>query len=400
MVAQAVALIIYPILTRLFSADDFGLFNLFLSIGGILVLLATAQYEYSIPLPRSHRQASWCLQSALPWLCIVVAVCVAVLPFSKGVATIFDAPRLADVLWLLPIYVAAISLWELLRFWAVRWQRFDRISTYQVDQAVLNAGMKVGAGYVGMGSGLIYASVLAPLMALLITMARLPRRLLGPLFRVERRGVRAAMRRYLNFPVFSLPRTLIDNLSGNLPLLVMAPAFGLSTVGFVGMALTLSFRPINIICNSLNQVFYQRTSLLVQQRKPAAYLCRQYVIWAAAVAVPGFAALYFVLPWLCGWLLGDEWTTTGHFIRIMLPWLFMILIDNAINFIPDIFDCQRGTLVFAIVCVSLQVVALFVGVALGSPMLTVGLYFSIAAVNMLVKLFWYRSILKRYESSL
>ena len=400
MVAQAVALIIYPILTRLFSADDFGLFNLFLSIGGILVLLATAQYEYSIPLPRSHRQASWCLQSALPWLCIVVVVCVAVLPFSKGVATIFDAPRLADVLWLMPIYVAAISLWELLRFWAVRWQRFDRVSTYQVDQAVLNAGMKVGAGYVGMGSGLIYASVLAPLMALLITMARLPRRLLGPLFRVERRGVRAAMRRYRNFPFFSLPRTLIDNLSGNLPLLVMAPAFGLSTVGFVGMALTLSFRPINIICNSLNQVFYQRTSLLVQQRKPAAYLCRQYVIWAAAVAVPGFAALYFVLPWLCGWLLGDEWTTTGHFIRIMLPWLFMILIDNAINFIPDIFDRQRGTLVFAIVCVSLQVVALFVGVALGSPMLTVGLYFSIAAVNMLVKLFWYRSILKRYESSL
>ncbi|MBQ4376066.1 MAG: oligosaccharide flippase family protein [Bacteroidales bacterium] len=398
--AQAVALIIYPILTRLFSADDFGLFNLFLSIGGILVLLATAQYEYSIPLPRSHRQASWCLQSALPWLCIVVAVCVAVLPFSKGVATIFDAPRLADVLWLLPIYVAAISLWELLRFWAVRWQRFDRVSTYQVDQAVLNAGMKVGAGYVGMGSGLIYASVLAPLMALLITMARLPRRLLGPLFHVERRGVRAAMRRYRNFPFFSLPRTLIDNLSGNLPLLVMAPAFGLSTVGFVGMALTLSFRPINIICNSLNQVFYQRTSLLVQQRKPLAYLCRQYVIWAAAVAVPGFAALYFVLPWLCGWLLGDEWTTTGHFIRIMLPWLFMILIDNAINFIPDIFDRQRGTLVFAIVCVSLQVVALFVGVALGSPMLTVGLYFSIAAVNMLVKLFWYRSILKRYESSL
>lgn len=400
MVAQVVALIIYPILTRLFSADDFGLFNLFLSIGGILVLLATAQYEYSIPLPRSHRQASWCLQSALPWLCIVVAVCVAVLPFSKGVATIFDAPRLADVLWLMPIYVAAISLWELLRFWAVRWQRFDRVSTYQVDQAVLNAGMKVGAGYVGMGSGLIYASVLAPLMALLITMARLPRRLLGPLFRVERRGVCAAMRRYRNFPFFSLPRTLIDNLSGNLPLLVMAPAFGLSTVGFVGMALTLSFRPINIICNSLNQVFYQRTSLLVQQRKPAAYLCRQYVIWAAAVAVPGFAALYFVLPWLCGWLLGDEWTTTGHFIRIMLPWLFMILIDNAINFIPDIFDRQRGTLVFAIVCVSLQVVALFVGVALGSPMLTVGLYFSIAAVNMLVKLFWYRSILKRYESSL
>lgn len=398
--AQAVALLIYPLLTRLFSTDDFGLFNLFLTIGGILALFATAQYEYAVPLPRSHRQAAWCVHSALPWLCIVLALCVLALPFADGVASLFDAPRLADVLWLMPFYVAGLSLWALMRFWLVRQRRFDRVSTYQVDQSLLNAGMKVGSGYVHFGLGLVYASVIAPLLSLAITMARLPRRMLAPLFSVERRGVRYAMRRYRNFPFFSLPKSLIGNLAGNLPLLVMSPAFGLSTVGLLGMALTLSFSPINIICVSLSQVFYQRTSLLVQQRRPAAYICRQYVIWAAAVALPCFAALYFVLPWLCGWLLGSEWTEVGHYIRVMLPWLFMVLIDNAINFIPDIFDRQRGSLVFVVACVALQVVALFVGVALGSPILTVGLFFFIAAVTILVKLFWYRSILKRYERSL
>lgn len=42
-VAQAIGLLVYPILTRLYSPDDFGLFNLFLSIGGILVLCSTAE---------------------------------------------------------------------------------------------------------------------------------------------------------------------------------------------------------------------------------------------------------------------------------------------------------------------------------------------------------------------
>ena len=34
-VAQAIGLLVYPVLTRLYAPDDFGLLNLFLSIGGI-----------------------------------------------------------------------------------------------------------------------------------------------------------------------------------------------------------------------------------------------------------------------------------------------------------------------------------------------------------------------------
>ncbi|MGN1239473.1 MAG: oligosaccharide flippase family protein, partial [Paludibacteraceae bacterium] len=50
-IAQAIGLLVYPILTRLYSPEDFGLLNLFLSIGGVLVLLSTAEYQYAIVLP-------------------------------------------------------------------------------------------------------------------------------------------------------------------------------------------------------------------------------------------------------------------------------------------------------------------------------------------------------------
>ena len=34
-IAQAVGLLVYPILTRMYAPEDFGLLNLFMSIGGI-----------------------------------------------------------------------------------------------------------------------------------------------------------------------------------------------------------------------------------------------------------------------------------------------------------------------------------------------------------------------------
>ena len=39
--AQVLGFLVYPILTRLYAPEDFGLLNLFVNIGNILVLLAT-----------------------------------------------------------------------------------------------------------------------------------------------------------------------------------------------------------------------------------------------------------------------------------------------------------------------------------------------------------------------
>ena len=56
-IAQALGLLIYPILTRLYSPDDFGLLSLFMSIGGILVLLATWEWYNAIVLPKKEEEA-------------------------------------------------------------------------------------------------------------------------------------------------------------------------------------------------------------------------------------------------------------------------------------------------------------------------------------------------------
>ena len=399
-VAQAVALAVYPLLSRLYTADDFGVFNIFLTISGILVLLATMQYEYAVVLPHSHRQGAWVAQAVLVATAAVVAATAASIPFASGIEHLLDADGLARLWWLMPLYVAVMASWALCNFWLLRHDRFDRAASYQVDQSLLNATTKAVAGKMSIGGGLIYGSVLAPALALSITLLRTPRALWRKLCHIEWRGMRAAAHRYRNFPRFTLPKALTDSLASNLPLLILAPAFDLATVGFVGMAFTLAHRPINIICSSVNKALYQQAAQHVQCRKPIRHSIARYAVGGLLIAMPLFVLLYFALPWLCSWMLGAPWAATADYIRLMLPWLLMVLVSNGINFIPDLFDRQRGLFLFSLARLVLQAAALAIGISLHSPLLAMGLFFAVAAMLLVAQTVWFFALIKNYEQRL
>ena len=75
--AQVIGLIVYPILTRIYSPEDFGLLNLFLSIGGVLAILSTAEYYYAIVLPKEEQEAENVFGVGVLWL--ILKLCIHVL---------------------------------------------------------------------------------------------------------------------------------------------------------------------------------------------------------------------------------------------------------------------------------------------------------------------------------
>ena len=399
-VAQAIGLLIYPLLTRLFTAEDFGLFNLFFSIAGILILFATGQYEYAIVLPRSERQGAWALHCGLTCTAAVVTLCVVALPFGSAIGHLFGSEQLNGILWLMPLYVALMAVWTLINYWLTRQRQFQRIAEFQVGQSVLNAATKVLLGKVRLASGLILGSVIGPLTSLVVTILRTPRRLFTPLKQWSRRGRRAAAHRYRNFPIYVLPKSVAENFAGNLPFFLLSPAFGLEMVGFFGMALTLAYRPLQMIAVSVNQVLFQRSAECVQKGTRLMPLIHRWLLSAAGVAVPVLAVLWLVLPQLCAWLLGTEWVETGNYIRLMLPWLLFVLLVVSINFIPDLFGKQRGMLIILVIRLILQTAGLIVGIALDSSMLAVGLFFAVGLAALVAQLVWFLSLINRYESKL
>lgn len=399
-IVQIIGLLVYPILTRLYSPENFGLINLFLSISGILSLIATAEFQYAVLLPESEGKAISCFHLGCFSTVMVFVVLVCTIPFSHTIAGWFNAPDLADWYWGIPIFVVLSSIWILVNYWYTRQKQFGQICRYQITQCLTNAGAKCGFGALGfINGGLIISALISPCIALGISIVTTFKSYIKPLFS-HPHNYSKTLKEYANFPKFSLPRALINYVSGNLPVFMLTPFFGLTEIGFFGMAVTLAFKPINMISSSLYQVLFQKTSEQVQNRQHIKQHIFKFLQTSVFIIVPCFAVLYFILPSLTELLLGECWRETGEYIQLMLCWLAFSFLVAPICYVSDIFQKQKIGLFFEILLVLTRLLGLSYGIFTDSFYNAIVGYCIGSAVSIAAQLIWLISLITNYERTI
>lgn len=404
-VAQVIGLIVYPILTRIYAPEDFGLLNLFLSIGGVLTIISTAEYYYAIVLPKEHKQAVAVLWTGV--LCLILTggvVCLSVF-FATPIASLLKTPLLASYYWMMPFYVMAMGGWNLLNYWYIRTTKYSRISHYQISQSILSAGGKMGFGYLGiLQGGMIYSVVLAPLVALVVSfitwkpIAILRKRVMN--FNVSWQDICKQTKEYKNFPLFVLPRSFVNMLAGQMPVLLLTPFFGSKLVGFYSLALLLGYTPIGTITRAVYQVLYQQTTERVHKSLPIGNIFKRFIIYASIIIVPVFIGLYFILPEITSWIFGKEWYVSGEYIRWMLPWLYVSFLSCSINYLFDVFMKQKWGLFFEVLLALVRVLGLVIGVRMNSFIVAIASYSIGTTLALMIQLLWMLMLVRRYDRSL
>ena len=398
-VAQVIGILVYPILTRMYAPEDFGLLNLFLSIGGILSLLATSEYQSAVLLPSRNDEAAGVARVGL-WITVLwMSVIALSVPLAQPVSRLFNAPVLASYYWLFVPYVGLSGGWTIYNAWLTRDRAFGRISAYQLNQSATGVLTKLLFGWFGwLRGGLVWSSVLAPLVALVTSIGR-SRKTFKALWQPCSASPRELAHRFRRFPLFSMPRSLVNNLSGNLPALLLTPYFGLNELGFFSMAMTLAFRPINMITASLHQVLFERVAQAVRERQSIWQKLKRNWLQLAVAVIPGMGLLTLVMPWLVRILLGAGWEETATLIRYMMPWLTCIFLIAPLAFLSEVFGRQKLFLVIEIVYLALRIAAMLVGIGMNDFELAVILMSGVGTVVLLTQLGIYIYLLSRYESS-
>ncbi len=400
-VAQVIGLLVYPILTRIYAPEDFGLLNLFLSIGNVLVVLSVADYYYAIVLPKREKDAAALTQLSLLLLCCTTALVIVSVIFAEQLSALFKLPSLSTYYWLMPIYVLLMGAWNILNYWYIRKKSFGRITGYQISQSLLSAGGKIGMGYAGaLQGGMIYAAVLAPLVSLLSSMALGLRKTLCPLLQWSWDNIRNQAKDYRNFPCFVLPRSFINVIAGQLPILLLTPFFGAKYVGLLSMALLLGYTPIGTITRALYQVLYQHTTERVHASAKIGDVFWRFMCYGSIVIIPVFVGIGVFLPTITAWLLGEEWRVAGEYIRWMLPWLYVSLLTGSTCYLSDVFMKQEIGLFFEILLAVCRVIGLSIGIITKDFTIAIAAYSVCTAFAVLVQLIWLASLVLRYDQSL
>lgn len=323
--AQAIPLIISPVLTRLYSPDEFGVYALYAAIVSVLVVVATGQYENAVLLPKKERHA-FSLVVLAGMLSAGFSVVVLVVVCLDDLISDVLGGRLRGVIYLLPISVFATSVLSVLSYWSTRKANYKRLSRNAVLNSTLNGSLSISMGYASFST---FGLVLAQLSGLLVSSWLLLRDFRSQVrhLKVRKQSVGFVAKRYRKFAQISIPHGLLSSLSNNLPALILTSYFSPAAAGFYFLAFRVAATPLTVIGNSLYQVFFQQLS--IAERKKAFYNAK--FLRVNALLMPVFVFGWFLLPTLFRQVFGEEWAQAGEYTQILLPLLYMKFISNVFS---------------------------------------------------------------------
>ena len=360
------------------------------------------RYEQAIvvcqePLERSHllRLTLWI--TALATL-LLFALAPAIDPW---IGTTRYA-SLQGKLWLIPPVVCALGLCATLSNYALSLGHFKRIATSKAVQGLGNNGLKVGFGLFSPSVWSLWgAQIASTLLALIPLLRPLKLRRLAKTS-TSRLQLRLVAQKYRAFPLFSLPQAVITTLLGSLLILFLPLGYTTVEVGLVSMATMLARRPIQLIADSVSQVYFNRLSVAHHAQAPWRPLVRPLLMVTLLVGLPTLLLLWWAMPYLVSWLLAPEYAACTAIIRAMLTYLLVLFFTSIINVIPDIIGRQRAHLRVQLLNLLLQVALLVLLIyVLRTPFAeTVSTYYLVIALYHVVYGGWLLYLLRRHDQRL
>lgn len=354
---QAIAIAVSVVTARLFTPEAFGEFALFSSIAGIFAVIATLRYDLAIVLPESDDEARQLARLATR-ANLVVSLTATLLAFlyRDTVAEIWSSPTLATWLPLVGLSVfcaAQISIWQ---YWFNRKRQYRVIALNRFTQSVGTSGGQLGFGLGGMRSflGLLCGSFIGLVWAL-FNLGRQS----GELRRrpgTDAPTIRQAARRHRKMPLLNLPNALVDAVRTN-GIQMLIGVIALNALGQFNLAWRVLQAPIALLNGAIAQVFLERMSRA--KRGELTGLVRAVIKRAVLFAIPPFALLWLLAPWLIPLVFGSQWVKAGLITRALVPWLAMNLVTSPISNVFVVTSRQQWVLIHAIVFTVIPLAWLF-----------------------------------------
>lgn len=366
--AYVVVLAASPLLTRLYTPEDFGTLAVFGSVLGLTGTLVTCRYEIAIPLPRDEAVAANLLTLAL---IILVTLCGF---FSLGLVLLgghlvlwTNAQALRPYLWLLPLSLTGAGLYQVLNFWALRCKTFTTIAHTRLAQGVGTVASQLSIGLIALGPlGLLVGDAVGR-AAGSGTLARLVWNDRERIFsKVTGSGMIAAARRYRRFPLLSGGSSLLNAGGLLLPALLLAAFYGPAVAGLFALALKVIGIPTVLLGEAIGQVFMSEGSRTLRENpEDLGKLFRKTATVLLLVGPVPICLFSFVAPQAFALVFGESWLAAGEYGQLLALAFAAGFVAYPLTSMLDILERQDWELAWVCGRLALVVGGLFAAHSLG-----------------------------------
>lgn len=359
LLTQIFSFLLLPIISRLYSPEDFGVFNIFLSYVGVITVFSGLAYHQAIVLPKKHKDGfnlfviSFFLSILL---FIIIALAVFITPYELYVK--FKIEDIFEYRHIIYLSVLFHGLYVSLLGWNLRFSNFGLISISRILRVFFNKGFIIVCALLFFGSPkfLIYGEFLGSIVVCILLMMYFNFKLISiPSFK----DLVKLSFLYQQFPLFNLPNDLIYRSKTAIIIGLLVFFFSTELAGHYGMAILILAVPTSLIGASVGEVYYQKiadidNSDILRELSKRIFKILCFISFFAFTYIAFFS--YDLLPVL----LGIKWLESAILISFLsFSLLFEFIFGPFLN-ILKILNKQQYLVYFQIV--SILVSALSIGI--------------------------------------
>src|SRR5699024_10394125 len=363
--AQVIAMILSPIITRLYGPEAFGSMGTFMAVVSIVAPIAALTYPIAIVLPKRDQDAKGLIRLSLVITNIVSIISLVILLlFNKQIINIFNIKEIEIYLYLIPLIIIFSGLMQVAEQWLIRTKQFSINARVTVLQSIVINGSKVGIGlFYPIAAVLVVLSALANGLkaALMIFFAKRSNYEENKQFKDEKTGLKGLAKAHNEFPKYRAPEVFINSVSQNLPVLMLTAFFGPASAGFYAIGRTVLRVPSTLIGNAVGDVFYPRIAQAATNKEDLTAIIKKGTLALAGVGIFPYGLIILFGPFLFSFVFGSDWVTAGEYARwIALGSYFGFINKPSVKSLP-VLSAQRFQLIYTIFMLLTRIGVLAIG---------------------------------------
>ena len=318
--AQAIPIIITPILTRIYSPKEFGLLILFMSIVSILSVIVSLRYERAIIQPLDDEDAiSLVVISMLVTTGVSAVLAILINIFYVQIQELLGNNEISILKYWVPLTVLIIGFYNSLYEWHIRKKQFSWCAKIIMSKGAVTAGGQVGLGAIMFPGGLIFGYVMGIVIAFLLLLKSFLKNKNFLILIFNKKRLLKNVKKYKKMPQYSTSGALADNISSHMPTLVIATLNYVSVVGIFGLTIKVLGLPISLISQGLSSVLFQKVAQLHHHNPyEIKILIIKIFLNLNFIMIPFVGFIWFFGEDLFAFIFGEAWREAGVMASILV----------------------------------------------------------------------------------
>ncbi len=362
---------ITPILSRIFSPEDFGTLSVFIAMATILSILISLRYPFAIVVEKKEGVAAhvFILSLILPLLFSLSILALISFDLHSSPMNLLPS-KIVPYAFLIPVAALSITWFSSFSFWCSRRKNFKSQGRAQWISSFAQIGVVFGFFFIGIKSAL--ALILAAICKSIFGILILFKNFNFKNYSFSWKRIVAVARQYRHFPLLSTWSGVLNALSVQLPYLILEFFFTTQIVGFYSISQRLIYTPLQLVSSSISPVFFQRLSSSSPEEQKKLFL--KTFFFLLKVSIVPFVLLFLFGPNLMVFILGGAWKEAGIYIQILCPWLLMVLLMLPFTHTMNIYEKHSLNLIFNLGLFVTRALSLIIGGYFQDPKLAIFLF--------------------------